>query len=212
MRRSFTSLAGVALVVFLVAGAALSGSEPSATAAPAHVIAWYSAHSGRMKASVYLSSLGVPFGLIFFAYVRSYLTADERSRVWATAAFGGGVVFAAVSLMSLGSILALASDPGRLSADAAQALNVAQSYLAGLAINFGAAALLLATAAAAFASRRLPVAIRWLTVVLGLVSLIPVPNVGALTAALWALVTSIYLFASRTDQAVDREGALVVSR
>jgi hypothetical protein len=126
--RTLLPLAGVALVVFFVIGAALSGSEPSATASPADVISWYSSHPGQMKASGYLTSVGVPFGLVFFAYVRNYLSEAGDPRALASAAFGGAVVFASGGLVSLAAGLALAADPGRLSDAAAQALNVSQNY------------------------------------------------------------------------------------
>lgn len=207
--RTLIPLAGVALVVFFLIGAALSGAEPSATASSAHVIAWYSSHAGQMKASSYVSSLGVPFGLVFFAYVRNYLGEAGRSRVLATAAFGGAVVFACGGLLGLGAGLALAEDPGRLSDSAAQALNISQNYIAGLALNFGAATLLLAAGAAAFASRRFPVWIRWLSIVAGVVSLIPVPNIGALTVGVWTLAVSITLFVRRPETAaVEDEPAM----
>lgn len=207
--RTLAPLAGVALVGFFLIGVALSGSEPSATAAPAHVVAWYSSHAGQMKASGYLSAVGVPFGLVFFAYLRDYLSQAGGSRVLAAAGFGGGVVFASGGLLGLGAGLALAADPARLSDPAAQALNLSQSYIAGLAINFGAAALLLAFGAAAFISHRLPAWVRWLAVVAGVVSLVPVPNVGALTAGAWTLVVSIVLFARRPEiVAVEREATL----
>ena len=112
--RTLIPLTGVALVVFFLIGVALSGSEPSATAAPATVIAWYSAHAGQMKASGYLSSVGVLFGLVFFAYVRNYLSEAGGPRALATAAFGGAVVFAGGGLLGLGAGLALSADPGWL--------------------------------------------------------------------------------------------------
>jgi len=137
--RTLIPLTGVALVVFFLIGVALSGSEPSATAPPATVIAWYSSHAGQMKASGYLSSVGVLFGLVFFAYVRTYLSEAGGPRALATAAFGGAVVFAAGGLLGLGAGLALSADPGRLNDAAAQALNLSENYIAGLAINFGVA-------------------------------------------------------------------------
>lgn len=155
--RTLTPLAGIALVVFFLIGVALSGSEPAATASPAHVIAWYSSHASQTKASGYVSSVSVVFGLVFFAYVRNYLSEAGGSRVLATAAFGGAIVFACGGLLGLGVGLSLAADPGQLSASAAQALNLSQGYIAGLAINFGAATLLLAAGTAAFIGRRFPV-------------------------------------------------------
>jgi hypothetical protein len=207
--KTLIPLAGVALVAFFVIGVVLSGSEPSATASPATVIAWYSSHSGQMKASGYLSSVGVLFGLVFFAHVRNYLSEAGGPRVLATAAFGGAVVFASGGLLGLGAGLALAADPGRLSDAAAQALNVSQNYIGGLAINFGAATLLLAAGAAAFIGHRFPAWIRWLSVVAGVLSLIPVPNVGTLTVSAWTLVVSITLLVRREEiVAVEREPAL----
>jgi hypothetical protein len=42
----------------------------------------------------YRSSVGVLFGLVFFAYVRNYLSEAGGPQALATAAFGGAVVFA----------------------------------------------------------------------------------------------------------------------
>ena len=98
---------------------------------------------------------------------------------------------------------------GPASDSAAQALNLSQNYIAGLAINFGAAALLLAAGAAALISGRLPAWIRWLSIVAGVVSLIPVPNIGALTVSVWTLAVSITLFVRRAEiVAAEREPAL----
>jgi hypothetical protein len=206
--RALIPLPGIALVVFFLIGVALSGAEPSATASPAQVLAWYSAHAGQMKASAYVTSVGVPFGLVFFAHIRNLLAPGARAL--ATAAFGGAVVFACGGLLGLGAGLALAADPGRLTVPAAQALNLSQAYIAGLAINFGAAALLLAAGAAAFASRSFPAWLRWLSIVLGVVSLVPVPNVGALTVGVWTLAVSVTLLFTRHPEtvAVEPEAAL----
>lgn len=208
--RTLIPLAGVALVVFFGIGVALSGAEPSATASPALVIAWYSAHASQMKASAYVTSVGVPFGLVFFAHIRNLLGQAEGARALATAAFGGAVVFACGGLLGLGAGLALAADPGRLSGPAAQALNLSQGYLAGLAVNFGAAALMLAAGAAAFIGRSFPVWLRWLSIVAGVVSLIPVPNIGALIVGVWTLAVSITLLFTRRPEivTVEREAAL----
>ena len=92
---------------------------------------------------------------------------------------------------------------------AAQALNLSQNYIPGLAINFGAAALLLAAGAAALISGRFPAWIRWLSIVAGVVSLVPVPNIGALTVSVWTLAVSITLFVRRAEVvAAEREPAL----
>jgi hypothetical protein len=195
-------LSGVALVVLFVVGVVLSGAEQNSSASPAKVLSWYRLHAGGVKASDYLTGLGVVFGVFFYAYLREHLRTVEKAPLLAAAAFGGAILFAAGGTLGLGSQLALAQNPSRLAPSAAQALNLSQNNLASVAVNAGAAILLLASGLAIPGGGRLPGWTGWLALGAGVLSLVPVPNIGALTAAVWTLVVSTVLYLRQNQWAM----------
>lgn len=190
----FAPLLGVAFVVLLALGAALSGSEPGAHASTAKVLSYYTSNVTRHNASYYLSGLGIVAALLFYALLWEHLRLGERSPRLATAAFGGAVLFAGGGAVGVGSDLALTNAPAGITASTAQALNLAGNYLAAPAIAAGVVVLLAAAGGAILHGRRLPVWIGWLAILLAAVTLIPVPNLGALTAGVWTLIVSVVLY------------------
>ena len=76
----------------------------------------------------------------------------------------------------------------------AQALNVLQNYLGAGAIGGGVVVLLLAAGAGIIRGRSLPLWIGWLAVLLGIVTLIPVPNLGVIPAGIWTLIVSVLFY------------------
>jgi hypothetical protein len=192
-RSRWAPLAGVAFVVLLVLGAVLAGSEPRGGSSAARIVAFYTVHRTTVKASDLLTALAVVVGLLFYGYLRDCLSGTGASARLAATAFGGAVVFAVGGLTGAGAQYALADIPARLAPGAAQALNLLQNDLAGFTVNAGAAVLLIASGSAVLAGRRLPAWTGWLAVVLGLLTLVPVPNSGALTAGVWTLLASILL-------------------
>lgn len=203
-RARWAPLSGVAFVVLLVLGAVLSGSEPRGGSSASRIVAFYTAHRAVVKASDLLTVLAVVVGLLFFGYLRDHLSATPASAGLAATAFGGAVIFAVGGLTGTGAQYALADIPARLGPGAVQALNLLQNDLAGFTVNAGAAVLLIASGSAVLAGRRLPAWTGWLAIVLGLLTLVPVPNSGALTAAVWTLLASIVLVI-RGDAAASAE-------
>jgi hypothetical protein len=191
-RFRWAPLAGVAFVVLLVLGTVLSGSEPHGSSA-ARIVGFYAVHRATVRASDLLTALAVVLGLFFYGYLRDWLSGAAASARLAATAFGGAVVFAVGGLMGTGAQYALADIPSKLGPGAAQALNLLQNDLAGFTVNAGAAVLLIGSGSAVLAGRRLPAWTGWLAIVLGLVSLVPIPNSGALTAGVWTLLVSILL-------------------
>ena len=190
----FAPLLGVAFVVLVAVGAGLSGSEPGAHASTAKVLSYYTSNVTRHNASYYLSGLGIVAALFFYALLWEHLRLGERSPRLATAAFGGAVLFAGGGAVGVGSDLALTNAPAGITASTAQALNLAGNYLAAPAIAAGVVVLLAAAGGAILHGRRLPVWIGWLAILLAAVTLIPVPNLGALTAGVWTLIVSVVLY------------------
>jgi hypothetical protein len=186
-------LTGVALVVLLILSQVLLGNEPGGNASAAKVVAFYSAHHGGIQVSAYLTGLALVFGLFFYGYLSDHIRRAENSARLAIAAFGGAVLFAVGGALGAGTQLALADVPGRLSPSAAQALNLLQQNVEVFLIAAGAAGLLIASGLAILRGRQLPAWVGWLGLVLGIASLVPIPNIGAPLAGIWTLVVSILL-------------------
>lgn len=192
-RVRWAPFAGVVFVVLLVLGAVLSGSEPGGGSSAARIVAFYTVHRATVRASDLLTALAVVVGLFFYGYLRDCLSGTVASGRLAATGFGGAVVLAVGGLMATGAQYALADIPSKLGPGAAQALNLLQNDLAGLTVNAGVAVLLIASGGAVLAGRRLPAWTGWLAIVLGLLTLVPIPNSGALTGAAWTLLVSIVL-------------------
>lgn len=187
-------LTGVALVLLLVAGGALIGTEPSSHATAAKVISFYRSHRGRIELSAYLTGLSVFFGLFFYGLLRDHLGRAENAQRLAATAFAGAVTFAVSGVLSAGTEFALADVPSKLSPGAAQALNVLENDLALFAVGAGIAVLLMASGLAILRGRQLPTWLGWTAIAFAIVALIPVRVISLPLAAVWTLTASILLY------------------
>ena len=205
----FAPLSGVVFVVLFAIGAMLSGSEPNAHASTAKVLSYFGTNVTRHNVSYYLSALAVVVGLFFYANLCEHLREDERSPRLARAAFAGAIVFAAAGVMGIGTDLTLTNAPTGISASTAQALSLLGNFLSAPAMAVGVVLLLVSAGVAILHGRSLPSWSGWLAVGLGIVTLIPIPNLGVLPAGLWTVIVSVILFrrpapiAGRSGQALS---------
>jgi hypothetical protein len=197
-KRSFwvriTPLIGILFTVLLVVGVAFSWSTPQSNARALKVITYYTAHKDRTNVSSYLITLSVVTGLFFFGLVRDHLSQMDVGRGVARVSFGGAVLFAVGGSLIAGTQFALADVPAKLSASAAQALNVMSNDLAFPALIAGMSVFLLAAGIAAVRTRLLPRWLGWVAIVLGLIILTPPGWIALLVAIVWIVVVSILLF------------------
>jgi hypothetical protein len=187
-------LSGVALVVVVIVTQVLLGSEPGSGASGAQFIDYYTKHRDAIRVSAYLTGLVLVLGVFFYGYLRDHLWRAERSECFGTIAFGGAILFAAGGAIGAGTQLALADVPTTISSSTAQALGLLQQDVTVALIAGGAATLLIASALAVIRGRALPVWIGWLALVLGIASLAPVNNFGALFGSVWTLLVSVVLW------------------
>jgi hypothetical protein len=194
-------LLGVAFVVLLVVDFVIGGSEPGPSASAAKVVSWYGAHRGSVRVSDYLMVVVLVLGLFFYGYLRERLAEDASGL--AMTAFGGAVLFAVSGAVSSGAQLALADSPGSLSPATAHALNLVDSYVAGIAVAAGAAVLLLAAGLAILRGVQLPAWTGWLALAFGVVTLLPSRgDLGPISAGIWTLIVSIVLLARGSEESV----------
>jgi hypothetical protein len=187
-------LTGVALVVLLVAGGGLMGTEPRSNAGAAKVIAFYHSHRSRVELSAYLTGLSVFFGLFFYGLLRDHLgRAADGARLAATG-FAGAVTFAIAGVLSAGTQLALADVPGQLGPGAAQALNVLENDLSLFALGAGIAVLLMAFGLAILRGAQLPMWLGWMAIAFAIVALLPVRFFSLPLIGIWTLVASVILY------------------
>ncbi|HWF34716.1 MAG TPA: hypothetical protein VG295_05080 [Solirubrobacteraceae bacterium] len=187
-------LTGVALVVLLVAGGGLIGSEPKSGAGAAKVISFYHSHRTRVELSAYVTALSAFFGLFFYGILRDRLAQAEGAEGLASTAFAGAVIFAGAGVLSAGTQLALADVPGALSPSAAQALNLLENDLTLFALGTGIAVLMMAAGLAILRGRQLPAWLGWSAIAFAVVALIPVRFVSLPLAALWTVAASVVLY------------------
>lgn len=209
-------LSGVVMVVLLLVSQILLGNEPGSGASGAQFISYFAKHRSAVQASAYLTGLVIVFAVYFYGYLREHLSQEEGAERLGLVAFGGAILFAAGGAVGAGTALALADVPTKLSPSAAQVLGLIQQDATVALIAGGAATLLICSALAIIQGRRLPIWIGWLALVLGIASLAPAKNLGAVFGGLWTLIVSIalYLRARRPSAAnlTDSAGATSVAR
>jgi hypothetical protein len=167
------ALAGLAFVVFSVASTVVAGAPPASDASTAKVTAYFRAHSGAIKVSLWLGGIGIMALLWWLGALWRMLSRAESDRPRLTA----------VACISLGSALALAAGSGSFMAAGAQRIGdigdgaqllYTLSLIFIAAAGFGVSMFLAATCTLSVRAKLFPV---WTNVV------------GALAAAAFAAGT-----------------------
>lgn len=194
-------LLGVIFVALLAVSIGLSSSTPNSDASSISVIRYYTDHQNQLRASAIMTGISIPAGLFFFALLREYLRRSERARPYATIALAGAIVFAAGGAISAGLSFALADVPDRLTPASAQALNILNNDLtAGLLIG-GLATMQFGYGVAMLLGKAFPTWLAWLTIAIGVVSLLgPLAFIGLIATGVWILIVSAMIYPKLRDE------------
>ena len=197
-------LSGV-LSGLLTAAAVMAGANtPDSDSSGQQVLAWYTAHHAGQELNAVFGVLAMFFLVVFAAAMTRHV---RRGEPWIAVAALAGAVAAAIGftcLVSFGFILA--SDTAKLSAGAAQTLNVlSNDFYLPVVLGFTLFGVL--GGLAVVAGRILPAAMGWVLFAIGLVMLVPgISWFALLGTLLWVLVAGIWL-TRRGPSAVERETA-----
>lgn len=192
-------LSGVMFVALILASIFASPNMPGDKASPAKIVDFYTKHQTAQRVSGLLTVIAVVVGVFFFGVLRHRLRQAEGNEQFASMAFGGAILFGAGGCLSAGIQWTLADVPGRLSAGAAQSLNLMQNNLTFALSTAGISALTLTTAIAVLRSRMMPSWIGWFSVLIGVDALLgPLGMVAFLAMGPWVLILSIALYRSAT--------------
>lgn len=188
-------LLGVIFAALLGVGIGLSSDSPDSNAGAASIVRFYTDHKDRITTSALLTSLAVVAGLFFLVLLREFLLRSERSRPFCTVAMAGAIVFAVGGAVSAGVTLSLTDVPNQLTPGAAQALNILNNDLgAGLLIG-GLGTMQLGFGVAFLAGKAFPAWLGWLSIVIGVVSLLgPLAFFGLMATGVWVLIVSAMIY------------------
>jgi hypothetical protein len=196
-------LLGVVFVV-LVLGSVAFGSTPATSKSPAAVLAFYTANKGHEYTSAFLAAPAVVVGLFFFAYLRNWLQRRDVNERWGAIAFAGGILFAVLGGIAVGTELALVDTTKYLTPDTAAALNFLESDVPFILASMALGVMAIATGVAAVKSQYLPTWLGWFSLVLGVVAVLPFVDFIALPGVgVWVLVVAGTMWFRK-----DPEGAL----
>jgi hypothetical protein len=143
--------------------------------------------------------VAVVIAVIFFWYVREYVSSVPENRRLANLGFAGALLLAASGGLSGGFEQALVNgikhfDPGSM-----QLLNALSEDATNILGAIGVAILLGATGLVAIRSRVLPQWLGWVSVVIAVASLV-ISFIGLAGVGLWSLITGILLIIRASRQ------------
>jgi hypothetical protein len=194
-------LLGLIFVVLLGVSIGLTSSTPDSNSSAASVVSYYTSNQNRLRAAAIMTAVAIPAGLFFFSLLREYLRKSERARPYATIALAGAIVFAVGGAVTAGIQLTLADVPAQLTPGAAQALNIMNNDLtAGLLIG-GLATMQFGYGVAFLIGKAFPTWLGWLTIVIGVVSLLgPLAFIGLIATGVWVLIVSGMIYPRLRDE------------
>jgi hypothetical protein len=163
-------------------------------------VSFYSDTSGRIVAGASLSLVALALFIFFGSGLRTILREHEGGDLFATAAFGGVLLAAAVGLgaETINMVGALRADGGQLTHELARSLFEISYVLGYNAAGVGIGVMLLAVAAVALRSRGLlPRGLALATLVVGIAFLTPLSLYLLAPGVLVLAVASIALLRQR---------------
>lgn len=198
--RQLLTLSGLAAVVLIAVGFAISGDAPGTGEDAATVKAFYLDHTSGQKAGGYLLMIAVPFLLLFASSLRSALArpADDASALWGSLVLAGGTIAGVGFLLTACLQFVLASSPNNFSDSAIQPLNALASY-DWVGFTGGIGVLLLGAAGAMIP---LSTGLRWLgwiALPLGVAIFTPIGFLAFAGSGLWIVLTSVALTMQQRD-------------
>lgn len=182
-------LFGILFVAFVVASVLVGSGTPDSTASPAAVLHYYRTHQHQSNISALLIPPAVVFALIWFSYLRSWLQRGDIDRRWGRVAYSGGVLFAVTGGVVGGVLISLGDAPEHLTLSSAQTLSILQDDIASMLASMAFGVMAIAAGVAMLKSSLLPTWLGWLSLVLGILSVVPVGDFFSLPAiGVWTLI------------------------
>jgi hypothetical protein len=199
-------LFAVLFVAFVVASI-VTTNAPNSDASPASILNFYRTHKNQTSISAVLIPPAVVFGLMWFSYLRSWLQRRDVDHRWGTLTLVGGILFAVTGGVAGGALAALGDSPDHLTLSSAQTLNYLQNDLPAILGSMAFGVMAISAGVAMLKSARLPTWLGWVSLILGILGVVPVGDFFALPAVgVWTLlVAGVVFFRS------DPDGTLVVS-
>jgi hypothetical protein len=199
-------LFAVLFVAFVVASVVITNA-PNSDASPASILHFFRTHKNQASISAVLIAPAIVFGLIWFSYLRNWLQRRDVDHRWGTVAFAGGILFAATGGVAGGVLAVLGDSPDHLTLSSAQTLNYLQNDLTAILGSAAFGVMAISAGVAMIKSARLPTWLGWVSLILGILGVLPFGDFFALPAiGVWTLlVAGVVYFRS------DPDGALVVS-
>jgi hypothetical protein len=164
--RRLAPFAGYLMVALLVALIIASGNTPNAKASGAKVIAFFTHHKTSTHVGDFLLAYAALATVVYFTAVAGYLR-SRGSQVLATTTVGGAILAAAGLCVGAGLNEALVDQPKRLSAPAAQALNLLSNDVFGILLFAGFALATTSAGVAMLRTKALPTALGVVTTIVG---------------------------------------------
>jgi hypothetical protein len=186
-------LSGVAAVVAILVGFAITGDTPDANASATEVASFWTKHDSDGQFSGALVALGSVLFLIFSGTVAGVLRrAQNETGGASTLAYGGGILFV-VGMAIFASLVFTLGDAGPdIDPSAAQTLNALNEDLF-FPVAAGAVAFLLGAGIGILKTGVLPKALGWLAIVGVVIGLTPVGFFSMAILALFTLISSVIL-------------------
>lgn len=188
-------LTGVLFGLIVIAAVITGGGEtPKASDSAAKVVVYYAKHRSEIETSGIMFALAFLVLVLFAGSLRSYLRSTGGTDGLGTLVLAGAVLMAAGALGVTGLEYGLAHNLGYFTPETARTLNFISSEMflpvlaggfifavcAGLAILRGAA---------------LPRWLGWVSIVIGVVALVPPVSFAALLALLiWSIVVAVLMY------------------
>jgi hypothetical protein len=192
-------------VAFVVASVFVT-NPPNSDASPISILHYYRTHKNQVSISAVLIPPAVVFGLIWFSYLRTWLQRRDVDHRWGTITFAGGILFAVTGGVAGGALAALGDSPDHLTLSSAQTLNYLQNDLPAILGSMAFGVMAIAAGIAMLKSAVLPRWLGWVSLILGILGVVPVGDFFALPAiGVWTLIVAGVIW-FRTDP----DGSLVV--
>jgi hypothetical protein len=182
-------LFGLLFVLFVLASVLVGGNTPATNASQVSILHYYRTHKHQVGISALLIPPAVVFGLIWFSYLRNWLQRRDVDPRWGILTFAGGVLFAVTGGIAGGVLIALNDAPDHLTLSSAQTLNYLQSDMTSILGSMAFGLMAIAAGVAILKSAVLPTWLGWVSLVLGILGLLPFGDFFALPAiGVWTLI------------------------
>ena len=198
----WTGVGGILFFVALALAIFQDPNAPDSNASATKVVKFYSSHKSEVTINSYITEITVLIAVLFFWYLREYVSSVPENRRLANLGFAGAVLLAASGGLSGGFELLLVNGVNHLEPGSMQTINALSEDSTNLLGGIGVAVLLGATGIAIIRNRGLPLWLGWVAVVFAVASLV-VGFFGLVGVGLWSLITGIVLVIRANRQPSD---------